>query len=141
VNAKACLKSKTVFGYDAETDQDENNADVKELYHDATHSKPTKKLVVMGGLHGLDQTGVPSGQDPAEKAVTSFALDDVKMKKDTAINFTYKNLAKYTTKGSDMTPQRQKEVIELIKQYRDSGTYVVLLSWCFSGIWANANGL
>lgn len=154
--AKACLKSSGVFGYDDETDQTENNADVKDLYRQATTSKPPKKLFVLGGLHGLDPSGVPSGQEPNEKTtidpgeatvtlggvkVTTFALNDIAMKKETGINFVYKNIGIYATKGSDVTPQKQKEILDLIKQYRDSGNYIVLMSWCFSRTWGNSNNL
>lgn len=149
-------KDPNVFGYDVETDQDENKSDVKELYHRATSSKPTRKLVVFGGLHGLDPTGVPSGQEPDEKQdiraddavvtvnnvrVTTFALDDIAMKKATALNFIYKNLGQYTTAGSDMSPQKQAEIVTLIKGYSNSGNYLILLAWCFSSVWARNNGL
>lgn len=154
--ANVCTKHMYLYGYDNETDQDENKADVKELYKLATRSRPPKKLILFGGLHGLDPSGVPSGQEPHEKVnivpgdevvtvggskVTSFALDDVAMKRNSGINFVYFNLGKYTTKGSDMTDEKQTEVIKQIKIYHASNNYYILMAWCFSRTWALANGL
>jgi hypothetical protein len=154
--AQVCPKHMFLYGYNNITDQNENKADATDLYKLATKSRPTRKLLLMGGLHGLDPTGVPSGQEPAEKTalyagsldvavggskVTTFALNDIEMKRFTGINFTYKNLGKYTTRGSDMTAEKQAEVIELLKQYHTSNSYYILLCWCFSRTWALANGL
>jgi hypothetical protein len=145
-----------LYAYNNETDQDENKLDATELFRLATKSRPTKKLLIMGGLHGLDPSGVPSGQEPDERddvragemsvsvggsKVTTFALNDIDMKRFTGINFTYKNLGKYTTKGSDMTAEKQAEIVKLLKQYHASGDYYILLAWCFSRTWALANGL
>jgi len=155
--AQFCPKHMYLYGYDVSTGISKVKPDTEELYKLATKSRPTRKLVLIGGLHGLAPSGVPSGQEPDEKTprypsdtvvqvgstqVTSFALDDVAMKRSLpSVNFVYKNISKYTTKGSDMTAEKQAEVVELIKQYHASNTYYILLTWCFSRTWALANGL
>jgi hypothetical protein len=155
--ATVCPKHMYLYGYGAEASMPIAEPDVKALYKLATQSRPTKKLILFGGTHGLDPTGVPSGQDPDEKVplypedtvvkvggtrVTSFALDQASMKRSlSSINFVYTNLSKFTTPGHDMTAEKQEEVVKLIKQYHASGTYYILMCWCFSHVWAQANGL
>lgn len=61
-------------------------------------------------------------------------------KKATGINFVYWNIAKFTTNGSDVSADKQKEIAAKIKDYLDGG-YYVLLSWCWSRTWAEKMGL
>ena len=138
----------------------ENTADVRDLFRLAARLRPTRKLVVMGGLHGYDPTGIPTAQRPAEKVVApgavlhqtqnvvnvagrqicTFATSDLNMKSTgTGVDFIYKNIAKYAPANFDVPVHKQAEVIKLIKGY--AVHHVILLSWCFSQVWAVANGL
>lgn len=147
MHSSSTEKHPHLFGYTDITDQYENDADISDLYSTASKDKASK-LVVIGGLHGYRDTGEPTGQNPSEtgldlgdKKICSFAWDDQMNKSvGTGINFIYKNIAKYTTRGSDVTDEKQLEVGKLIKGYLDGG-YYVLLSWCFSRVWAESMGL
>lgn len=162
--AADCPNSAVVFAYDAPTDNGKTRSDGKEAYELATKSRPTKKLVIVGGLHGMNASGVPCGMSQLEKhdliapnglewanlnivnvggvKISSFATKDTAIKgMQGEINFIYKNIGRYATDGSTMTPERQAEVLEIIKGYRDSKNYIVLLAWCYSRAWAISNGL
>lgn len=133
-----CVESKSkVYGYNHATNQNENDNDIKELYSMVTKdSKSVRKLVVVGGLHGYNPTGEPTGQSNQEKNVCSFSMGDQKNKSaGQGIDFIYKNIARYTTDGSDVTDEKQDEIAKLIKDYADAG-YYVLLAWCYSDTWA-----
>lgn len=138
---------ETIFGYDVESTDAMYVSDVNELYKIATKSRPTKKLVIFGGLHGYgpataEYAGEPVGQDNAEK--TQWSIKDEEYAKKgigSSINFTYKNVAKYTTDGSEVSKEKQDEIIQLAKNYADSGDWIVLIAWCFSVKWLNRNGL
>ncbi len=134
-----CTETKVnskLYAYKKSTDQAENNSDMKELYSIAAKDKGAK-LVVFGGLHGYDPSGEPTGQTLSEKKdICNFSMEDRDAKSvGKGINFIYCNIAKYTTDGSDVTKEKQKEIATLIKGYLNGG-YYVLLSWCFSYTWA-----
>ncbi len=138
MNSKETTPGSKLYGYDRETYQDENNEDIKNLYSITAKDKASK-LLVIGGLHGYENTGEPTGQEASEKKVCSFSMGDQDNKSvGTGINFVYKNIAKYTTDGSDVTKEKQKEIATLIERYLNGG-YYVLLSWCYSRVWANNN--
>lgn len=139
LHASATKKNPHLYGYTTYTSQDENDPDIKDLFSQAAKDKASK-LVVLGGLHGYENTGEPTGQSRSEKKACSFSLGDQANKRFSGINFTYANLAKYTTAGSDVTPDKQKEIAKTIKGYLDGGWYV-LLSWCWSRTWAESMGL
>jgi hypothetical protein len=140
LHATATKKHAHLYGYTQSTDQNENDPDIHELFTAAAKDKQ-KKLLVVGGLHGQVDTGIPTGQSASEKAVCSFKQGDTANKGAfSSINFTYMNLAKYTTDGSAVTAAKQHEIATAIKGYLDGG-YYVLLSWCFSHTWAVAEGL
>lgn len=138
--AQATKKNKKLFGYKVATNQGENDPDIKALFTMAAKDKASK-LVVFGGLHGYAVTGAPTGQTPDEKKICSFSMGDQKNKSaGTGINFIYENIAKYTTKGSDVTKEKQEEIKEKIQSYLKGG-YYVLLSWCYSHVWVESKGL
>jgi hypothetical protein len=140
LHASATKKHAHLYGYTLATDQAENDPDIHELFTAAAKDK-AKKLLVVGGLHGYAKTGNPTGQDKKEKAVCSFSAGDQANKGAfKGINFTYMNIAKYTTDGSDVSAEKQKEIAAKVKEYLDGG-YYVLLSWCFSHVWAEKEGL
>jgi|GEM_PF-4481499 len=143
LHVKGTKKHKdTIFGYNVASDDDMYINDVKELYRMASKSRPTKKLVIFGGLHGYENSGEPVGQDNAEKADWSIKGEEYTKKGvGTGINFTYKNVAKYTTNGSDVTPVKQAALIKLAKDYAESGDWIVLVAWCYSVNWLNKHGL
>jgi hypothetical protein len=139
--------SNEIFGYTVASDDDMYINDLKELYSRATKNRPTKKLVVFGGLHGYgpggkSYSGEPVGQDKSEKSDWSIKNDEYAKKGvGSSINFTYKNVAKYTTNGSDVSPEKQAELIQLAKDYADSGDWIVMFAWCYSAEWLNREGL
>lgn len=99
------------------------------------------KLVVFGGVHGYDGSGEPTGQDSKEKKACSFSMGDRQNKSvGSGVNFTYVNVAKYTTNGSDVTAEKQKEIVKSISEYLKGG-YYVLVAWCYSSVWLQASGL
>jgi hypothetical protein len=146
LHAGAAKKHPKVYGYSVSTDQNENDADIKELFAKAAKDKASK-LVVFGGLHGYDPSGEPVSQTKAEKAVCSFAMGDQHNKGvGSALNFTYVNVAKYAgapaVKGGhgDVSAEKQKEILTKISEYSKGG-YYVLVAWCFSKVWLETNGL
>jgi hypothetical protein len=140
LHASSTAKHPHLYAYAASTDQDENDPDIAELYKAAAKDK-AKKLVVVGGLHGYDPTGEPVGQTNKQKKACSFSLGDAKNKgPGTGMNFIYMNIAKYTTNGSDVTTAKQQEIAKTIESYLKNDNYV-LLSWCFSRVWAINMGL
>src|SRR4051794_37182233 len=119
LHASATKKNPHLYGYTNVTNLSEVDPDIKELFTQAAKDKASK-LVVLGGLHGIKNTGVPKGQAPQENC--SFSLEDQANKKGgTGINFTYVNLAKYTTAGSVVTSDKQKDIAKTIKGYLDGG--------------------
>lgn len=139
--ATSTTKHPKLYGYTASTDQTENDADAKRIYGIATKDKASK-LVIFGGLHGYEHTGIPTAQSPSEKGVCSFSMGDrISKSPGTGLNFTYENVAKLTSPGMDVSEENQREIVEKIKRYLDSGNYYVLLSWCYSRVWAVSLGL
>jgi len=139
MNCVNTSKNSILYAYLDETDQNENDADIKDLYSLATKSRPTKKLVVFGGIHGYNHTGIPVGQENTE--ASKFSTGDQLNKRFTGINFVYENLAKYSTNGSDVSEENLARIIEQVRNYVNSGDYYVLLAWCFSHVWIENNGL
>lgn len=148
INVIGANKHKdTIFGYKTESTDKMYVEDVTELYSIASKSRPTKKLIVFGGLHGYGPgtapySGEPVGQDNPEKTNWSIKNEEYAKKGvGTGINFTYKNVAIYTTDGSEVIEEKQNELIKLAKDYADSGDWIVLIAWCFSVKWLNRKGL
>jgi hypothetical protein len=136
----ATPKHPKLYGYVKCVHQAENDADIKAIFQLAAKDKGSK-LVVFGGLHGYHPTGAPTGQAPAEKKACSFALGDLDNKRHQAtMNFIYDNIAKYTTKGSDVTEPKQRDIAKLAADYLKTGHYV-LFAWCHSKTWAEHMGL
>lgn len=134
-------KHSKLYGYTASTDQTENDADASRIYSIATKDKASK-LVIFGGLHGYENTGIPTAQSATEKGVCSFSMGDrISKSPGKGLNFTYENVAKLTSPGMDVSEKNQREIAEKIKRYLDSGNYYVLLSWCYSRAWAISSGL
>jgi len=129
--------NRHLYCYTAPTNTPFLQNDVPALFHIAAKDK-AQKLVVFGGIHGYVTTGIPTGQTLAEKGVSNFSLDDRDLKNvGTGINFTYNNVAKLTTNGSDVSAANLAEVQKTINGYLDGGWYV-LLGWCYSDAWATA---
>lgn len=113
-------QQRFLFGYLKATDQNENDSDIKELYYLATSSsllsgtRRPKRLLVYGGVRGYKHTGLPTGQRPSEPKY-SFMLGDIDTKRLGGIDFAYHSLARYTTNGSDVTIEKQKDIISEIR--------------------------
>ncbi len=136
--AKCTKRNKTLFGYDAPTRISEVDPDIKELYKMAS----PKKLWVLGGLHGHENTGRPTGQyNSEESSGSSFSFEDRMVKGvGSGINFTYKNPGKYTTDGSDVSRDKLDEIVGLVTDLIGNGHYV-LLPFCWSRVWIQSEGL
>lgn len=149
-----------VYGYNTPSEMSMVEDDITHLHGIA--SKAKKKLYVIGGVHGYDPSGVPTGQTAVEKLdegaaldegeadvvvlggrkVSSFALQDQAVKRlNRSINFTYKSIGKWTTNGSDVKPDKLVELVQTIKRLDESGDWYVLLTWCFSRTWAMSTGI
>lgn len=144
--------SQHVYGYDAATDKQEVEHDARLLFKQAV---PKRKLILIGGTHGYDPSGIPVRQTQAERtgnavgaadavvvagtAVSSFALEDHDIRSmNRTINFTYKNIAKLCGSNGEIDPTKTNALVQSIRNYDFSGDWLILLTWCFSVNWARS---
>lgn len=144
--------SHSVYGFDAVTDQGEVAESAARIYRAVV---PKKRLMLIGGTHGYDPTGIPVRQTAAERlapshdvnsatvggvTVSSFALEDHAIARlMTEVKFTYKNIAKLCGTDGEINAIKTNQLVMDIRRMDHSGDWAILLTWCFSVIWARSH--
>jgi hypothetical protein len=143
LNAKLVPNTSNIYGFDQASDNDMLVADLNALIGQNAGGK----VVIFGGVHGYENTGVPTAARNQHYPCAEITAEEADIKKNfqtkykRAPSFAYVDVKKLQTPGQngDFSDKSLNSIYQSITRQATGGV-VSYIAWCWGGTWYQHGG-